>query len=86
MIVTDGVHIAGTSLKELHAWCAVMGIKRCWFHPHPKHSHYDRPKRFRLQWLLDGGAHLVDARVLLSVVNGARAADKRIKLQPYGLG
>jgi hypothetical protein len=41
---TDGIHLIGTgSVKELHAFAAKCGIKRCWFHnPRGKNKpHYD---------------------------------------------
>lgn len=33
------------TVENLHTMAAQLGIKRCWFHPHPQHPHYDIPKR-----------------------------------------
>lgn len=45
---TDGArHLvcAPYSVANLHAMAEALGIKRCWYHPHPTHAHYDIPKR-----------------------------------------
>lgn len=34
-------HLAADSVKELHAFCAEVGINRCWFHNAKGHPHYD---------------------------------------------
>jgi len=33
------------NVDNLHAMARELGIKRCWFHPSPRHAHYDIPKR-----------------------------------------
>lgn len=33
------------SVENLHVMAECLAIKRCWFHPHPTHAHYDIPKR-----------------------------------------
>jgi len=48
MIFTDNIHlISDTSVEELHAYAASVGIKRCWYHSSSKYIHYDIPKRRR---------------------------------------
>jgi len=38
MILTDGLHlVSNTSLTELHAFAASIGLKRCWY----RRGHYD---------------------------------------------
>lgn len=69
MIYTDGVHIIGETLEELHAFAVLVGIKRCWFHKHRSHSHYDKPKRFPLDKLLSNGACLVDSKTIVRIIN-----------------
>lgn len=45
MIYTDGVHLVGTTVKELHEFCKAVDIKRCWFEGMRKgHPHYDLNK------------------------------------------
>lgn len=33
------------TVENLHKMASVLNIKRCWFHNHPTHPHYDIPKR-----------------------------------------
>ena len=33
------------SVANLHAMAEDLDLKRCWFHSHPTHAHYDMPKR-----------------------------------------
>jgi hypothetical protein len=73
MVYTDGVHVACSSLDELHLFMAKAGIKRCHFHRHRKHPHYDKPKRYDLVELLKfSGITLVPAREVLYHANLAR--------------
>jgi hypothetical protein len=65
IIATDGVHIAGADLAELHEFARRAGIKRCWFHRHKVHPHYDKPKRYPLEKLLQFGAQLVSSKIIL---------------------
>lgn len=32
------------SIENLHRMACRLGLKRCWFHNHPTHPHYDMPK------------------------------------------
>jgi len=41
MIHTDGVHLMGDNLQELHLFAISVGLKRQWFQDHPQHPHYD---------------------------------------------
>lgn len=34
-------HLVADSVAELHAFCAAIGIKRCWFHNVRGKPHYD---------------------------------------------
>lgn len=47
MVLTDGVHVMGTNLGELHETMEREGVKRCHFQPHPRHPHYDVPLKLR---------------------------------------
>ena len=71
MIVTDGVHIAGDTVTELHAFAEKAGIKRCWFHRNPRHPHYDKPKRYSVDQLLAHGAVATDSRTVLAAAQRA---------------
>lgn len=41
MIYTDGVHLAGENLPELHRFAKSVGLKLSWFQRHRRHPHYD---------------------------------------------
>ncbi len=41
MICTDGTHLTGDSLQELHRFAQSVGLKREWFQEHHCHPHYD---------------------------------------------
>lgn len=41
MICTDGVHLAGNDLSELHRFAKAVGLKLSWFQRHKRHPHYD---------------------------------------------
>jgi hypothetical protein len=44
MIYTDGIHIVADRLCQLHEFCKIIGIKRCWYEGYRKgHPHYDIP-------------------------------------------
>lgn len=34
-------HLVADSLDELHQFCKDIGVKRCWYHAHRRHPHYD---------------------------------------------
>ena len=38
MLYTDGIHLIGDSLKELHDFAKFLGLKREWFQYHPRNS------------------------------------------------
>lgn len=41
MLYTDGTHLIGDNLEELHFFAISVGLKRRWFQDHPQHPHYD---------------------------------------------
>ncbi len=41
MIYTDGVHLVGNDLRELHLFAKSVGLKLSWFQKHLRHPHYD---------------------------------------------
>lgn len=43
MIYTDGVHMIGSSIEELHEFAKTIGLHRCYYrNPRKKkHPHYD---------------------------------------------
>ena len=43
MIYTDGIHMIGESLEELHNFAKLINLNKCWFH-NGKIPHYDLMK------------------------------------------
>ncbi len=53
MIYTDGVHLAGDELQELHSFAQSVGLKREWFQDQPSHPHYDITTQRMLRKILN---------------------------------
>ena len=53
MIYTDGVHLVGDTLQELHIFARSVGLKREWFQEHRRHPHYDITTSRKLRKILD---------------------------------
>jgi hypothetical protein len=65
VILTDGVHLASDeSLDELHAFAAMIGLRRRWFQGR-RLPHYDVTARWRQEWAEGLGAVLVPSRELV---------------------
>lgn len=56
------------SIDNLHRMAADLGIKRCWFHAHKKHPHYDIPKRRIAE--IRAKCRVVEGRVILTIIEG----------------
>lgn len=56
------------SVENLHEMARDLGIKRCWFHSHPRHPHYDIPKR-RVEEI-SSKCTVVTGRQILRIVQG----------------
>lgn len=69
MVYSDGIHIVGDSIAELHKFCFSIGIKRCWFDPNIKHPHYDCPKYLRHKLLSDQNITIVNSREIVRLSN-----------------
>lgn len=68
MILTDGVHlVSDTSLEELHAFAAKIGLKRCWFSNKrgKRLPHYDLTTARKRDTAITAGAERVGTRALL---------------------
>jgi len=72
MIYTDGTHLIGTTLGELHSFAQRIGLKREWFQDHPRHPHYDLTSKRMTEAALLNGARLVSSRSLIMVLRGRR--------------
>ena len=72
MVYTDGIHLIGDSVAQLHTFAKLMGLNRCWFDANPKHPHYDlgsKPNGFRkLMFIraIDCGAKKLTAREIVA--------------------
>ncbi len=79
MIYTDGVHLVGDSLDELHSFTEKMGLNRCYYHGVRKgHPHYDLINKNRKpvydkqgvemrKKVVCNGAQVVDGRKILVI-------------------
>jgi hypothetical protein len=65
MILTDGVHVVGDNLEELHEFAKRIGLKLAWFQGHPKHPHYDITSKRILDQALKKGAVLATSKNLV---------------------
>jgi hypothetical protein len=74
MIYSDGTHVIADTLVELHAFAKSVGIKRCWFHYHPRHPHYDTTGKRKL---------LVEASPLVKFVSSKQIVRLSQKFEVY---
>ena len=71
MILTDGVHLVGTDLEELHDFAEKIGLQRRWFQNHPMHPHYDLTSQKKAQQAIEAGAKPTASRTLLKELRRA---------------
>jgi hypothetical protein len=64
-------HLVADNVEELHAFCAAVGIKRCWFHRVPGKPHYDitGPQR---EAAIAAGAIAVTAQQMVYLTESGR--------------
>jgi len=67
MIYTDGTHLIGDSLEELHEFAQGVGLKREWFQDHPRHPHYDLTTLRMARKVVKAGAELVSPKNLMKI-------------------
>lgn len=70
MIYTDGIHmISSESLEELHHFARqTLGLPARWFHPSPRHPHYDLLTDDARERALDLGVQQVRSREIVRIV------------------
>lgn len=54
------------SVDNLHRMARDLEIKRCWFHAHPKHPHYDIPKK-RIEEI-QSKCNLISSKKLIKII------------------
>ena len=57
------------SIPNLHRMARELGIKRCWYHAHPTHPHYDIPERRIAE--IQARCRVVTGRDVLAIIKGA---------------
>ena len=72
MIYTDGTHLVGDSLEELHKFSQGMGLRREWFQNHPRHPHYDLTTLRMVRKVIKAGVRLVSPKNLMKVSREVR--------------
>ncbi|KPV44920.1 DUF4031 domain-containing protein [Alicyclobacillus ferrooxydans] len=72
MIYTDGIHmISSVSLEELHTFARdKLKLPARWFHPSPRHPHYDLLTPDSLQRALAEGAVKTTSKAIVRVIQG----------------
>lgn len=71
MVCTDGVHLAGDDLSELHRFAKSVGLKLSWFQRHRRHPHYDITTPRMLGRILSRGkVIMVTTKQLITVCRG----------------
>lgn len=65
-------HLTADTLEELHAFAALAGVKRCWYHPSNGKPHYDITDDERAT-ALERGAQPVSSREVLLISKRAHA-------------
>jgi hypothetical protein len=66
-IYTDGTHLIGITLEDLHQFTKSIGFKREWFQDKGKYPHYDITTNNALKRVLKAGAALVSKKELISI-------------------
>ena len=77
MIYTDGIHLVGDSLQELHRFAHSVGLKREWFQEHPCHPHYDITTPRKLRKILNTNKVTSVSRRQLAKVEQKEEGEKR---------
>lgn len=67
MIYTDGTHLVADSRDELHTYAKRIGLKKCWYHFHILHPHYDMPNYIKLIVSKDTKVNKVRPREVLEI-------------------
>lgn len=60
-------HLIGDTIEELHAFAALLGLRRGWFQAQARHPHYDLTARKRAQAVLLGAVELADRPLALKL-------------------
>lgn len=70
MIYTDGIHmISSYSLEELHHFAReVLKLHPRWFHPSPRHPHYDLLTPESVERALAAGAIRTSSKQLVRII------------------
>ncbi len=64
---TDGTHLIGDSLEELHEFAQEVGLRREWFQDHSRHPHYDLTTLRMARRVIKAGVRLVSPKNLVKV-------------------
>ncbi len=62
------------TVENLHRMARELGIHRSWFHAHPRHPHYDVPKR-RISEIA-ARTQVVSPRMILAITRGVLPIDE----------
>ena len=70
MIYTDGTHMVGDTLEELHAFAKSIGLSRSYFHGTRKgHPHYDLLGKWKSVAMMNG-VKVVSSKEIIKIIKG----------------
>lgn len=69
MIYSDGIHMIGSSIEELHDFAKMIGLHKCYYRnpKKKKHPHYDLMNNEIRRIALDSGAIYVTDREIVKL-------------------
>lgn len=71
MVVTDGVHLLGSTEEELHEFAKRLGFRREWFQGQSRYPHYDLTTTNASRRAVAAGAVMMTSRGLLTWWEGS---------------
>lgn len=75
-VYTDGVHLVGDTVAELHEFATKIDLKSCWFENH-RHPHYDLIGH-KVEKAIEAGAEVKTSRELVVInLKNKRVTRKR---------
>jgi hypothetical protein len=75
VVYTDGIHLGGDELEELHRFARSIGLKRKWFQNHPRHPHYDLTSPKKLEEAISKGVEHIKTKEFLKKILKAYEAE-----------
>lgn len=68
----ESCHLIGDTEKELHNFARKLGLKRKWFHKHPRLNHYDLTKSTRTKAVKKGAIEITRKKIVKIMRKGIK--------------